>query len=104
MGKSTTVKAICRMIPSTGGLRFDGRDLSRLPSHRAAQAGLGLVPEGRRCFAPLTVEENLIAAARPGEWTFETVAALFPGWASGGRSVRPRSRAGSSRCWPLAAR
>ena len=78
MGKSTTVKAICRMIPSTGGLRFDGQDLSRLPSHRAAQAGLGLVPEGRRCFAPLTVEENLIAAARPGDWTFETVAALFP--------------------------
>ena len=78
MGKSTTVKAICRMIASEGGLRFDGQDLSRLPSHRAAQLGLGLVPEGRRCFAPLTVEENLTAAARPGAWTLATVAELFP--------------------------
>ena len=78
MGKSTTVKAICRMIPAGGSLRFDGRDLSQLPSHRAAQLGIGLVPEGRRCFASLTVLENLIAAARPGHWTVETVSGLFP--------------------------
>ncbi|MEE4188332.1 MAG: ABC transporter ATP-binding protein [Roseobacter sp.] len=78
MGKSTTVKAICRMLPAQGVLQFDGHDLSQLPSHRAAQLGLGLVPEGRRCFASLTVTENLIAAARPGHWTIETVTALFP--------------------------
>lgn len=78
MGKSTTVKAICRMMPSAGRLRFGGADLHGLPSHRVARLGVGLVPEGRRCFADLTVQENLVAAARPGAWTFETVAALFP--------------------------
>ncbi|MEC3860460.1 ABC transporter ATP-binding protein [Mesobacterium sp. TK19101] len=78
MGKSTTVKAICRMIASQGGLRFDGRDLHRLPSFRVARAGIGLVPEGRRCFRDLTVAENLIAAARPGDWSMQSVTALFP--------------------------
>ena len=78
MGKTTTVKAICRMLPSQGHLRLDGVDLHGLPSHRAARLGLGLVPEGRRCFRDLTVTENLVAAARPGPWSVETVAALFP--------------------------
>ncbi len=78
MGKSTTVKAICRMIPSTGTLTLNGQDLHAWPSHKVARAGVGLVPEGRRCFADLTVTENLIAAARPGDWTLKTVSALFP--------------------------
>ena len=78
MGKSTTVKAICRMLPAQGMLRFDGQDLTRLPSHRAAQLGIGLVPEGRRCFAALSVTENLIAAARRGHWTLDRVTTLFP--------------------------
>lgn len=79
MGKSTTVKVICRMLTQGGGkLTFDGKDISRLPSHRVAQLGIGLVPEGRRCFAGLTVAENLIAAARPGFWTTARIAELFP--------------------------
>ncbi|MCR9127793.1 MAG: ABC transporter ATP-binding protein [Rhodobacteraceae bacterium] len=79
MGKSTTIKVICRMLnQSAGQVRFDGRDLAGVPSHRAARAGLGLVPEGRRCFAGLTVHENLIAAARPGDWDMARVSALFP--------------------------
>lgn len=78
MGKSTTVKAICRMLPAQGTLRFDGHDLTRLPSHRVAQLGIGLVPEGRRCFAQLSVTENLIAAARHGHWTLDRVTTLFP--------------------------
>ena len=78
MGKSTTVKCICRMLPAQGTLTFGGQDLSRLPSHKAARLGLGLVPEGRRCFADLSVQENLMAAARSGDWTFETVIQLFP--------------------------
>ena len=78
MGKSTTVKSICRMIPSKGQLEFAGLDLLRLPSHKAARAGIGLVPEGRRCFRDLTVLENLHAASRPGDWTFDTVTELFP--------------------------
>jgi branched-chain amino acid transport system ATP-binding protein len=78
MGKSTTVKVICRMLAARGEIRFDGQDISGLPSHRAARLGIGLVPEGRRCFASLTVAENLIAAARPGHWTLDTVTRLFP--------------------------
>lgn len=78
MGKSTTVKCICRMLASSGTLTFNGTDLTRLPSHRAARLGLGLVPEGRRCFGNLTVHENLVAAARPGDWTFERVVDMFP--------------------------
>ncbi|MFO7921129.1 MAG: ABC transporter ATP-binding protein [Nioella sp.] len=79
MGKSTTVKVICRLLRNRGGsVVFDGRDLGPVPAHKAARAGIGLVPEGRRCFAPLTVHENLIAAARPGRWTLARVVELFP--------------------------
>jgi len=79
MGKSTTIKTICRLVPQSAGvIAFDGLDLSGLPPHRAAQLGIGLVPEGRRCFTNLTVTENLIAAARPGEWDIARVGALFP--------------------------
>ncbi len=78
MGKTTTVKSICRLVSTNGTLRFAGQDLTPLSSHRAARLGLGLVPEGRRCFADLTVQENLIAAARSGPWTEARVGALFP--------------------------
>lgn len=79
MGKTTTIRTVMRMLPLMGGtLFFAGRDMARLPTHRAAQAGLGLVPEGRRCFAPLTVAENLGVARRPGDWTLARVLDLFP--------------------------
>lgn len=79
MGKSTTIKVICRMLKNTdGSLKFAGQDIAGLPSHRAARLGLGLVPEGRRCFTNLTVHENLYASARPGEWDFAKVHGLFP--------------------------
>ncbi|MBF9031584.1 ATP-binding cassette domain-containing protein [Rhodobacterales bacterium HKCCE3408] len=78
MGKTTTVKAICRMLPAGGTITFDGKDLTRLPSHAAARLGIGLVPEGRRCFRDLTVWENLIAAHRPGAWDWQAVTRLFP--------------------------
>ena len=79
MGKSTTIKVICRMLRhSRGALMFDGRDIAGLPSYKAARAGLGLVPEGRRCFANLTVSENLISAARRGFWTETRIHEMFP--------------------------
>ena len=79
MGKSTTIKVICRLLRNTAGrVEFAGRDIGALPSYRAARAGMGLVPEGRRCFPNLTVRENLIAAARPGDWDLVQVAGLFP--------------------------
>lgn len=79
MGKTTTIRTIARMLPHKAGtIRFAGHDLGPLRSHRAARLGIGLTPEGRRCFPNLTVEENLVAAARPGPWSLRTVAKLFP--------------------------
>ncbi|PLS21855.1 ABC transporter ATP-binding protein [Neptunicoccus cionae] len=79
MGKSTTVKTICRLLPASAGqISFDSTDLTRLPAFKAARLGLGLVPEGRRCFPNLSVEENLTAAARTGHWDLSRVATLFP--------------------------
>ena len=70
MGKTTTVRTICALLrPRDGAIAFAGRPTRGLAIHRIARLGIGLVPEGRRCFAPLTVEENLTAAARPGPWT-----------------------------------
>ena len=66
------------MLPSNGKIVFDSQDISHLPSHRAARLGIGLVPEGRRCFKDLTVYENLVAAQRSGLWDFAKVVELFP--------------------------
>ena len=84
MGKTTTVRSIMGMVRTRGGeIALDGRKLRGLPSYRVAQAGLGLVPEGRQVFPNLTVYENLVATAanRSGHadpWTLERVLALFP--------------------------
>jgi branched-chain amino acid transport system ATP-binding protein len=83
MGKSTTIRTICRLMRQRDGVvRFAGCDLAHTPSHKAARLGIGLVPEGRRCFGPLTVWENVIAAARPGPvdavWDWRAVTTLFP--------------------------
>ena len=79
MGKSTTVRAICRLTPPAGGrVRLAGRDLAGLAPHRVARLGVGLVPEGRRLFPGLSVAETLVATARPGPWTPARVNALFP--------------------------
>jgi branched-chain amino acid transport system ATP-binding protein len=79
MGKTTTIRSICNLTPPrAGAIRFDGREITRLNPYRIARCGVGLAPEGRRCFANLTVEENMRAAARPGRWTLEAVHGLFP--------------------------
>ena len=84
MGKTTTVRSLMGMVrPSGGTIVFGGRPLHGLPSYRVAQAGLGLVPEGRQVFPNLTVRENLVATAArragPAEpWTLARVFALFP--------------------------
>jgi branched-chain amino acid transport system ATP-binding protein len=84
MGKTTTVRSIMGMTPSKGGtIVFDRQPLAGLPSYRIAQAGIGLVPEGRQIFPNLTVRENLVATAanRRGAadaWTLEKVFDLFP--------------------------
>ncbi|WP_048647282.1 ABC transporter ATP-binding protein [Nitratireductor soli] len=79
MGKTTTIRSICHLTPARSGtIRFAGKDIARLRPHKIARLGIGLVPEGRRCFPNLTVEENLLAAARTGKWTLAGVNALFP--------------------------
>ncbi|TVQ58384.1 MAG: ABC transporter ATP-binding protein [Rhodobacteraceae bacterium] len=79
MGKTTTIGAIMGMVRRMGGrVRLAGRDVSAMPAHRIARLGVGLVPEGRRVFTGLTVEENLLASARKGPWTPGRVFALFP--------------------------
>lgn len=79
MGKSTTVKSICRTLTTTkGDIEFCGHSLNGMPAFKAARLGIGLVPEGRRCFPNLTVHENLIVAKKQGEWDFNKVGALFP--------------------------
>ena len=84
MGKTTTVRSVMGMVrPRAGTIVFEGKPLHGLPSYRVAQAGLGLVPEGRQVFPNLTVRENLIATAarRSGRaefWTLARVFALFP--------------------------
>jgi branched-chain amino acid transport system ATP-binding protein len=79
MGKTTTIRTICRLLPYRAGEIFlDGADIAGLPPHVVARRGVGLVPEGRRCFAPLSVRENLLAAARPGAWDIPAVTGLFP--------------------------
>ena len=79
MGKSSTIKAVCNLLPvSAGDLLFAGRNIREMPSHKVARLGIGLVPEGRRCFRNLSVLENLRAAARPGDWTQSAVTRLFP--------------------------
>jgi branched-chain amino acid transport system ATP-binding protein len=84
MGKTTLIGAIMGLIrPWAGRAAVDGVDLARAPPYRIAQAGLGLVPEGRQIFPTLTTEENLVATAanrfRVREpWTLERVYALLP--------------------------
>jgi branched-chain amino acid transport system ATP-binding protein len=81
-GKSTLLSALAGTLrPSAGTIRFDGRDVTALPAHRRVAAGICMVPEGRRLFPSLTVEENLQTGAyrrRPGPWTVEAVMELFP--------------------------
>jgi branched-chain amino acid transport system ATP-binding protein len=79
MGKTTTVRSIMGITPARSGtISFHGAPIQRLASYRVAQAGLGLVPEGRQVFPNLTVRENLVATARKGPWNQERVFKLFP--------------------------
>ena len=83
MGKTTMLRSICGLRPpsvTAGSITFDGRDIVGAPAHEISRRGLGLVPQGRRIFASLTVQENLTMAARPasGGWTLERVYELFP--------------------------
>ena len=86
MGKTTLCNAIMGISPprAEGSIRFDGEELVGVPSHKIARRGIGYVPQGRRLFPSLTVDQHLKIAARGGGanggggWTQERVYELFP--------------------------
>ncbi|MDX3896414.1 ABC transporter ATP-binding protein [Pusillimonas sp.] len=84
MGKSTMVKTIMGMLKAKSGIiRLAGQDMTGKPDHHVAQAGIGLVPEGRGIFPNLNVRENLVATAAQrfpmgAPWTLERIYTLFP--------------------------
>jgi branched-chain amino acid transport system ATP-binding protein len=81
-GKTTLLRAIAGAHRVSGGaISFDGADITAMPAHQRVAMGLALVPEGRRLFAAMTVEENLQiarASGRKGEWTVDRVLDTFP--------------------------
>jgi branched-chain amino acid transport system ATP-binding protein len=84
-GKTTTILGVMGLIAGTSGrVVLDGMDVSGWPAFRRAHAGIAYVPSGARCFAPLTVAENLAIAARSAtgggsaSWTADRVYELFP--------------------------
>jgi branched-chain amino acid transport system ATP-binding protein len=83
-GKTTLLRAISRLVPAEGTMRFDGRPLARVAPHDVVAGGIAHCPEGRRLFPELTVEKNLMLGAylrtdRPGiQQDRDRVLALFP--------------------------
>ena len=84
VGKSTTFRSIIGLVEQRSGrILFEGRDVSTEPTHAIVRAGLGYVPEERRIFTDLTVEENLEVGRQPRRpnaphWTPEKLFSLFP--------------------------
>jgi branched-chain amino acid transport system ATP-binding protein len=80
-GKTTLLRGIAGAHrPAAGRIAFDGEDVTRTPAFKRVALGIALVPEGRRLFANLTVEENLqvaIQRSRPGRWTVDSVLEAF---------------------------
>jgi len=79
-GKTTTLRSLMGLTPARNGkITIFGKNTTRWPSHRVAASGVGYVPEGRRVFANLNVEENLkTPLERAGPWTIARVYQLFP--------------------------
>jgi branched-chain amino acid transport system ATP-binding protein len=79
VGKTTLLATIMGHTNLHGGsIRFRGADLTRLPAYARCRAGIGFVPQEREIFPSLTLEENLVVAARPGRWTLARVYDFFP--------------------------
>src|SRR6185295_10399318 len=81
-GKSTLLKSIVGLVqPMRGDIRYDGSSIASTPAHKRVAQGIALVPEGRRIFASLSVEENIVIGGdvgRPGPWNKQRVLEAFP--------------------------
>ena len=93
-GKTTLLRAIAGAHPpSSGAMMLDGKDITTIPAHRRVGMGVALVPEGRRLFTQMSVEENLQLgqmSGRPGPWTIDKVIETFPNL-----DARRKARAGT---------
>lgn len=88
VGKTTLLATVMgHTTLHAGEIRFDGQDVTRLPTFRRALAGIGYVPQEREIFPSLTVDENLNVAKRPGRWTAERIFDLFPNLANRRRNM-----------------
>ena len=89
-GKTTLLRSIAGAhLPASGEILLDGEDLAAIPSHKRIARGIALVPEGRRLFSQMTVEENLLlgkSCGRKGEWSVDRVLDAFP-------NLKPRRHA-----------
>lgn len=89
-GKTTLLRSIAGAhLPASGQILLDGEDVTAVPSHKRIARGIALVPEGRRLFSQMSVEENLLlgrSAGRKGEWTIERIFDAFP-------NLKPRRHA-----------
>jgi branched-chain amino acid transport system ATP-binding protein len=83
VGKTTLMATIMGHTLLRGGaIRFAGREIAALPPYRRVRLGIGFVPQEREIFPSLTVEENLLVAARPGRWSLLRVYEFFPSLAA----------------------
>jgi branched-chain amino acid transport system ATP-binding protein len=89
VGKTTLVRSIIGLTPARRGrILFKDKDITRMPAHRIARMGIGLVPQGRHVFRSLTVQEHLEVTARGrGQWDFARIIDLFPNLHSRLRSL-----------------
>ena len=79
MGKTTLLATLIGAARHTkGSMQFDGKDLTKMPGHLRARAGMGWVPQERDIFPSLTVEENMTVVQRPGPWDLKRIYSLFP--------------------------
>ena len=79
VGKTTLICAAMGLVRmQRGRVRWRSADISRLPAHQRARLGMGWVPQERRCWPSLTVDEHLESVRRPGFWDLDKVRALFP--------------------------
>jgi branched-chain amino acid transport system ATP-binding protein len=107
-GKSTTLKSIIGLVrPTRGSIRFAGQEIAGLAPHQIARLGLGYVPEDRRVFPDLSIEENLEVGRQPARenapvWTTERLFALFPNLAELRRRPAGRTSGGEQQMLTIA--